>query len=69
MNRALECHRCDHVWEYSGTYRKATCPSCAAKVPVEERASPEPLDEVAADYDLTVTELKELLNRVRVAEE
>ena len=65
----LECHRCEHVWTYSGTFNKATCPSCSAKVPVERRTIPESLDEIAADYDLTEKELKELLRRVRIHEE
>lgn len=66
---ALECHRCGHVWNYSGTFDKATCPSCSAKVPVDRRTIPESLDDIAADYDLTEKELKELLRRVRINEE
>ena len=66
---ALECHRCDHVWSYSGTFDKATCPSCSAKVPVERRTLSESLPEIAADYGLTERELKELLRRVRINEE
>lgn len=61
----LECHKCDYRWEYSGTLVRATCPSCAAKVPVERQSPAEPIEDVAADYDLTVPELEELLERVR----
>lgn len=61
----LECHKCSHHWEYSGTLVRATCPSCAAKVPVERQSSTEPIEDIAADYGLTIPELKELLERVR----
>lgn len=61
----LECQKCNHHWEYSGTLALATCPSCAAKVPVERQSSTESIEEIAADYGLTVPEVKELLQRVR----
>jgi hypothetical protein len=37
-------------------------------VPVETRSTSEPLEEIARDYGLTVKELKDLLNRVRIRE-
>lgn len=60
----LECHKCSHHWEYSGTLARETWPSCAAKVPVERQSSAESIEDIAADYHLTVPELKELLERV-----
>ncbi|WP_101294419.1 hypothetical protein [Halegenticoccus soli] len=69
MARRLECHRCGYIWEYSGTFQKATCPSCSAKVPVERQSTEESLEDIAADYDLSVRELKEILRRVRPRKE
>lgn len=32
----LVCQNCDYHWIYTGKLLRATCPSCGAKVPVEE---------------------------------
>jgi len=29
------CHNCEYEWEYTGDMRKATCPSCNVKTPVD----------------------------------
>ncbi|WP_435179902.1 hypothetical protein [Halorussus sp. AFM4] len=61
----VQCHRCGYVWEYTGSLRRATCPNCATKVPVEENRLGASLDQLADDYDMTVEEVKELLERAR----
>jgi len=30
----VECHKCGYEWDYKGELEQATCPNCAAKVPV-----------------------------------
>lgn len=63
LSSQLKCNRCGYTWEYNGSLQQATCPSCAAKVPVERNELAEPLERLAEEYDLSVEELRELLER------
>lgn len=33
---AVTCQDCGYSWDYTGSMARATCPSCGAKVPVDD---------------------------------
>lgn len=35
-DRLMVCHNCDYKWGYSGSKKRATCPSCSRKTKVAE---------------------------------
>ena len=33
----MKCDKCGHEWDYKGSHKFATCPSCLGKVKVKDK--------------------------------